>query len=102
LLTAAGCIFPLTQSNELNKSLGTRHRAGVGLTEETDAVVIIVSEESGSVSLARGGRLTRGVEKARLRRHLMNYLVKKKIRRFQLPIVERRLNVDNVEDTNIA
>jgi diadenylate cyclase len=80
-LIAAGCIFPLTQSTDLSKSLGTRHRAGVGLTEETDAVVIIVSEESGAVSLARRGRLTRGVDKERLRRHLTNYLIKRNISR---------------------
>ena len=80
-LSAAGCIFPLTQSSEMTKSLGTRHRAGIGLTEETDAVVVIVSEESGAVSLARRGRLTRGVDRNRLRRHLTNYLVKKRMAR---------------------
>jgi diadenylate cyclase len=76
-IVAAGCIFPLSQSPDLGKTLGTRHRAGVGLCEETDAVVIIVSEESGAVSLARSGRLTRGVARERLTRHLTNYLVKK-------------------------
>ena len=80
-IIAAGCIFPLSQSAELGSALGTRHRAGVGLTEETDAVVIIVSEESGAVSLARRGRLTRGVDRDRLKRHLTNYLVKKKMRK---------------------
>ena len=75
-LVAAGCIFPLSQSPDLGKTLGTRHRAGVGLCEETDAVVIVVSEESGAVSLARAGRLTRGVARDRLKRHLTNYLVK--------------------------
>jgi diadenylate cyclase len=78
-IVAAGCIFPLTQSAELSKSIGTRHRAGVGLTEETDALVIIVSEESGAVSFARGGRLIRGISRERLERHLMNYLVKKRL-----------------------
>jgi diadenylate cyclase len=76
-LVAAGCIFPLSQSPELGMTLGTRHRAGVGLCEETDAVVIVVSEESGAVSLARSGRLTRGVARERFKRHLTNYLVKK-------------------------
>jgi diadenylate cyclase len=76
-LVAAGCIFPLSQNPELGKTLGTRHRAAVGLTEETDAIVIVVSEESGAVSLARSGRLTRGVARDRLRRHLTNYLAKK-------------------------
>ncbi len=94
LLTAAGCIFPLTQSEELSKSLGTRHRAGVGLTEETDAVVIIVSEESGAVSLAHRGRLSRGIGRERLRRHLVNFLVKKRIRRFRLPIRARKSAIE--------
>ncbi|MCK5804768.1 MAG: diadenylate cyclase CdaA [Lentisphaeria bacterium] len=78
-LVAAGCIFPLTQDRDLSKSLGTRHRAAVGLTEETDAVVIIVSEESGAVSLSHRGRLTRGVDRERLQRHLTNFLVKSNI-----------------------
>ncbi|OPZ28002.1 MAG: DNA integrity scanning protein DisA [Lentisphaerae bacterium ADurb.BinA184] len=69
-IVAAGCIFPLTHDPELSKSLGTRHRAAVGLTEETDAVVIVVSEETGAISLAVGGRLTRGLNREQLDRHL--------------------------------
>ena len=80
-LVAAGCIFPLTQGTDQHRSLGTRHRAGVGISEETDAVVIIASEESGTVSLAYRGRLIRGVERERLRRHLTNWLVKPEIRK---------------------
>ncbi|MBT3285896.1 MAG: TIGR00159 family protein [Victivallales bacterium] len=80
-LVAAGCIFPLTQGADQHRSLGTRHRAGVGISEETDAVVIIASEESGTVSLAYRGRLIRGVERERLRRHLTNWLVKPEIRK---------------------
>ncbi len=56
-IAAAGCFLPITLSSELSKSLGTRHRAGVGLTEETDAVAIIVSEETGLISMAMDGRL---------------------------------------------
>jgi diadenylate cyclase len=67
-IVAAGCIFPLTQDPDLSKNLGTRHRAGVGITEETDALVIIVSEESGGVSLAYRGRLVRGLSRERLER----------------------------------
>jgi len=78
-LVAAGCIFPLTQSPDLSKSLGTRHRAAVGVTEETDAVAIVVSEESGAVSLASRGRLIRGISRDRLQRHLTNFLVKQRI-----------------------
>src|ERR1700678_3759549 len=57
----AACIFPLTQRQDLNASLGTRHRAAIGLTEETDAVVVVVSEETGSISYASKGQLTREV-----------------------------------------
>lgn len=56
-IAAAGCFLPITLSSELSKSLGTRHRAGVGLTEETDAVAIIVSEETGFISMAMDGKL---------------------------------------------
>ena len=58
-LYAAGCVLPLTQNKDLNKELGTRHRAGIGITENSDALVIIVSEETGIISTAQNGKLTR-------------------------------------------
>lgn len=63
----AACIFPLTRRQDLNPSLGTRHRAAIGLSEETDAVVVVVSEETGSISYAHRGQLTRGVSEEQLR-----------------------------------
>lgn len=69
-IVAAGCIFPLTDSAELSRSLGTRHRAAVGITEETDAIALVVSEETGAISLAYKGRLLRGLDRHRLQRHL--------------------------------
>ncbi len=71
---AAGCLFPLSQKEELSKTLGTRHRAAIGITEETDAIVVVVSEETGAVSVAYNGRLRRGLEDARLRRVLTSML----------------------------
>lgn len=56
---AAGCILPLSKNNDIDQSLGTRHRAGLGISEESDAVVVIVSEETGRISLANKGKLTR-------------------------------------------
>src|SRR5258707_1738127 len=72
----AACIFPLTQRQDLNKSLGTRHRAAIGLTEETDSVVVAVSEETGAVSYAYKGHLVRGVTAEELRSFLTSVFVR--------------------------
>jgi diadenylate cyclase len=71
----AACIFPLTQRQDLNKSLGTRHRAALGLSEETDAIIVAVSEETGAVSYAFKGQLVRGVTLEELRAFLTTVLV---------------------------
>ncbi|MCX7721884.1 MAG: diadenylate cyclase CdaA [Verrucomicrobiae bacterium] len=74
-ITHAACIFPLTQRQDLHASLGTRHRAAIGLTEETDAVVVVVSEETGAISYAYKGQLVRGVTVEELRAFLSSVLV---------------------------
>jgi diadenylate cyclase len=74
-ITHAACIFPLTRRQDLNRSLGTRHRAAIGLSEETDALVVAVSEETGAVSYAYKGQLTRGVTLENLRAFLSSILV---------------------------
>lgn len=66
-IVAAGCFLPLTTNPNVSKTLGTRHRAAIGLTEETDAVVIVVSEEEGKISLVREGRITRDLDAGVLR-----------------------------------
>ena len=75
-IVAAKCVFPLSQKMELHKTLGTRHRAAVGLSEETDAVVIVVSEETGTISVSYRGRLSRGLDDERLRRFLSALLLR--------------------------
>jgi diadenylate cyclase len=74
-IARAACIFPLTQRQDLNKSLGTRHRAAIGLSEETDAVIVVVSEETGMISYAYKGQLVRGVSLEELRAFLTSVLV---------------------------
>ena len=69
-IMAAGCVFPLSHDVETHKTIGTRHRAAVGLSEETDAIVLVVSEETGVISVSYRGRLSRGLDEERLRRFL--------------------------------
>jgi diadenylate cyclase len=72
----AACIFPLTQRGDLSKSLGTRHRAAIGLSEETDAVIVVVSEETGAISHAYKGQLVRGVTVEELRAFLTSVIIR--------------------------
>ena len=58
-IASAGCVLPLTENQSLSKELGTRHRAGLGISEHSDAIAIIVSEETGVISTAKDGRLSR-------------------------------------------
>lgn len=74
-IAAAGCFLPLTTNPNVSKALGTRHRAAIGVTEETDAVVLVVSEEDGRISLVTDGRLTRDLDAANLRDKLEQLLV---------------------------
>jgi diadenylate cyclase len=72
-LVAAGCVLPLTARVLSDSSLGTRHRAAVGITEQNDALAIAVSEETGIVSIARNGRIVRRLDSQRLRRILQTF-----------------------------
>jgi diadenylate cyclase len=92
-IAAAGCVFPLTQSDDLSRDLGTRHRAAIGLTEETDTVVIVVSEETGIISIAYNGRLKRGFDGPHLRRVLAAFLGRESGLR---QMTRRRNGEDNV------
>jgi len=77
-LVAAACVFPLSTREEPSRTLGTRHRAAIGITEETDAIAVVISEETGSISVAYRGRLRRGLDEDRLRRVLTSVLLQEK------------------------
>ena len=74
-VVSAACVFPLTQRHGLSTSVGMRHRAAIGLTEETDAVVVAVSEETGEVSVAHRGHLVQGLDPDGLRQFLTTTLM---------------------------
>lgn len=76
-IIAAGCVLPLSKNDMLSKDLGTRHRAGIGITEQTDSISVIVSEETGSISVAEGGMLKRHLNADTLTRILENALMPK-------------------------
>ncbi len=74
-ILAAGCILPLTANNELSKELGTRHRAAVGMSETSDALVVVVSEETGKISVCSNGTIERGFNQVTLREKLYNEIL---------------------------
>lgn len=74
---SAGCILPLTQNTGLASELGTRHRAAIGMSEQSDAIVVVVSEETGAISVAKNGVLRRDVTTGELREILLDEFITK-------------------------
>jgi len=74
-IVAAGCQFPLSESAAADRALGSRHRAALGISEEADAVVVVVSEETGAISVAEQGRLRRNVSSDGLREIMVEALI---------------------------
>ena len=89
-VTAAGCVLPLSDSNRLSADLGTRHRAGVGMSEISEAVVVIVSEETGAISVAVGGMLKRHLAPQPLERLLRNELCHDEEQKEENPMLRLR------------
>ncbi|QSO55192.1 diadenylate cyclase CdaA [Alicyclobacillus curvatus] len=83
-LVSAGCFLPLTENRNLDKELGTRHRAALGVTEQSDAVAVVVSEESGKISIAVDGVLTRDLSENALFELLQTLLTPRRTRRLHL------------------
>ncbi len=96
-VAAAGCVLPLSSSDRLSADLGTRHRAGVGISEVSDAVVVIVSEETGTISVAVGGMLKRHLASQTLERLLQNELCPKQEEKEQNLAVRLRQKLQMLE-----
>ena len=80
-IAAAGCVLPLTSNNNLSKDLGMRHRAGIGASEQSDVLVVIVSEETGAISVAVEGMLKRNLDKQTFEKILRNELVQEEVKK---------------------
>lgn len=80
-IAAAACFLPISVGTQIDRELGTRHRAAVGLTEECDALAVVVSEERGEISIARQGTIERGLSPADLRQRLQHHVLQRRSRR---------------------
>lgn len=69
-MVAAGCLLPLTDDRSLSTELGTRHRAAIGLSEQSDAIIVVVSEETGTISIAQDGKIYRHLDSEKLKQKL--------------------------------
>jgi len=101
-IAAAGCVLPLTQNRNISSDLGTRHRAGIGMSEATDAVVVIVSEETGTISVAIGGMLKRHLAPQTLEKLLLNELAPQTAARTYNPlkILQQKRNKKEKDETD--
>lgn len=94
LIHSATCYLPLSKNPDIAKDMGTRHRAAIGLTENTDAVVIVVSEETGAVSYSKSGKIKRGIKKEELKKLLIDDMT--------IDIVDRKISIKDIFLKNIV
>lgn len=97
-IAASACMLPLASDKDIAKELGTRHRAAIGISKESDAVAIVVSEETGKISVAKDGTLIADVREDVLKKILINNIVTK---RFTETTVKRKTQITNMKDTVI-
>jgi len=101
-VVAAACIFPLTQREDLDRNLGLRHRAGLGLSEESDAVAVVVSEETGQVSICHSGLIERNLSVEKFRRRISQLLLHEKYERDHSQKLESETHVPDAGDRSLV
>ena len=89
-ILAAGCLLPLTDNPNISRALGTRHRAGIGITEKSDSMAIIVSEETGNISVAENGKINRFLNIEKLSQILLQSYRAEESRKWQFLRMKRR------------
>lgn len=101
-VAAAGCVLPLSKNRNISRDLGTRHRAGIGMSEVSDAVIVIVSEETGTISVAISGMLKRHLAPQTLEKLLLNELAPRTEKRTYNPLklVQRKRNKKEKDETD--
>ncbi len=100
-ISAAGCVLPLTENHNISSDLGTRHRAAIGMSEASDAVVVVVSEETGTISVAIGGMLKRHLAPQTLEKLLLNELAPKTESKSRNPLKMLRNQRKEKDDTDV-
>jgi diadenylate cyclase len=96
-IRSAQCVFPLSSNGELTKTMGTRHRAALGVTEETDALVVVVSEETAGISIVHRGNIKKNIRADRLRRFLDTLMNREKTKSFR-EMVDEMADSDEVRN----
>ena len=94
-IAAAACVLPLADDNDIAKELGTRHRAAIGISKESDSIVVVVSEETGKISIAKDGTLIADVSEEALKKILISNVVTK---RFAIEKKERRNKIREIRE----
>ena len=94
-IAAAACVLPLADDNDIAKELGTRHRAAIGISKESDSIVVVVSEETGKISIAKDGTLIADVSEDALKKILITNVVTK---RFAVEKRERRIKLKEIRE----
>lgn len=99
-IVAAACMLPLASDADIAKELGTRHRAAIGISKESDAIAIVVSEETGKISIAKDGTLIADVTQETMKKILIKNIINKRFRKEKITKIDRLRNINFKKEKN--